>query len=79
MNLLACEHERKVSGVEDDNWDYGCACYESALKAFESLCEDGHSGYSIGNLIRGHSIPWYYILLMSIFLTGVITHIFGIY
>lgn len=45
---LACEHERKASGVEDDSWDYGCACYESALKAFESLCEDGHSGYSIG-------------------------------
>ena len=28
--------------------DDGCACYESALKAFGSLCEDGHSGFSIG-------------------------------
>lgn len=45
---LACEYERKASGVEDDNCDYGCAYYESALKAFESLCEDEHSGYSIG-------------------------------
>ena len=32
----------------DGEWDYGCACYESALKAFGSLCEDGHSGFSIG-------------------------------
>ena len=33
---------------KDGEWDYGCACYESALKAFGSLCEDGHSGFSIG-------------------------------
>lgn len=26
---------------------YWCACYESALKAFESLCGDGHSGFCI--------------------------------
>lgn len=32
---------------KDEEWDYGCACYESALKAFRSLCEDGHSGFSI--------------------------------
>ena len=25
----------------------GCACYKSALRAFESLCEDHHSGLSI--------------------------------
>lgn len=36
---------------ENPNWDgkgfdYGCACYQSALKAFLSLCEDGHSGMS---------------------------------
>ena len=29
-------------------FDYGCACYESAFKAFSSLCEDGHSGMSFG-------------------------------
>lgn len=30
------------------DWDYGCTCYESALKAFRSLLEDHHSGFSIG-------------------------------
>ena len=44
---LAKKREREASGVED-GWDYGCACYDSALKAYESLCEDGHSGLSIG-------------------------------
>ena len=28
----ACERERKNSGTPDGEWDYGCACYESALK-----------------------------------------------
>ncbi len=42
----ACEHER--AEAPEGEWDYGCACYESALKAFESLCKDGHSGFSIG-------------------------------
>jgi len=32
---------------QEDEWDYGCACYDSALKAFKSLCEDNHSGMSI--------------------------------
>lgn len=27
-------------------FDYGCGCYESAFKAFSSLCDDGHSGLS---------------------------------
>ena len=36
---------------ENPNWDsksfnYGCSCYQSALKAYKSLCEDGHSGAS---------------------------------
>ena len=31
-----------------DSFDYGCACYESAYKAFCSLCDDGHSGASFG-------------------------------
>ena len=43
---IACKRER---GDKDPNeWDYGVACYESALKAFQSLVEDGHSGFSIG-------------------------------
>lgn len=42
---IACERENP--NRKGDEFDYGCACYESALKAFESLCEDGHSGFSI--------------------------------
>lgn len=42
---IACKKENP-NGKE--GWfDYGCACYKSALKAFQSLCEDGHSGFSI--------------------------------
>lgn len=44
---IACERERKESGTPEGEWDYGCACYESALKAFESLLGDGHSGMSM--------------------------------
>lgn len=43
---IAKKRERGASGNED-GWDYGCACYDSALKAYESLCKDGHSGLSI--------------------------------
>ena len=43
---LACKHENP--NRKDEEWDYDCACYESALKAFRSLCEDGYSGFSIG-------------------------------
>lgn len=45
---IACKHERGDSGSKDGEWDYGCACYESALKAYKSLMEDGHTGFSIG-------------------------------
>ena len=44
---IACARERAASENENE-WDYGCACYESALKAYKSLMEDEHSGYSIG-------------------------------
>lgn len=43
---IACKYENP--NRKDDEFDYGCACYESALKAFNSLLEDGHSGFSIG-------------------------------
>ena len=43
---IACK--RESPDRKEGEFDYGCACYESALKAFESLCEDGHSGMSIG-------------------------------
>lgn len=43
---LASQKERE--GAEDkDDWDYGVACYESALRAYRSLERDGHSGMSI--------------------------------
>lgn len=43
---IACE--REAPDRKDGEWDYGCACYESALKAYESLCGDDHSGFSWG-------------------------------
>lgn len=43
---IACKQER--GDRSENEFDYGCACYESALKAFESLLGDGHSGMSIG-------------------------------
>ena len=43
---IACKRENPDR--KDGEWDYCCACYESALKAYESLCNDGHSGYSFG-------------------------------
>ena len=42
---IACDKER--NGAPEGEWDYGVACYESALKAFKSLLEDGHSGMSM--------------------------------
>lgn len=45
---IACARERAMSDDPESEWDYGCACYKSALKAFNSLCSDGHSGMSIG-------------------------------
>lgn len=43
---LACEKEKEDS-EDSGEWDYGVACYESALRAYQSLCRDGHSGLSI--------------------------------
>ena len=42
---IACKKENP--NRKEGKFDYGCACYGSALKAFESLTEDGHSGFSI--------------------------------
>ena len=42
---IACAAERNTNG---EMCDYGIGCYQSALKAFKSLTEDGHSGFSIG-------------------------------
>ena len=43
---LACK--REAPDRKEGEWDYGCACYESALKAYKSLMEDEHSGFSFG-------------------------------
>lgn len=46
---MACQRERESaakSGNPEDA-EYGIGCYTSALKAFKSLLEDGHSGMSI--------------------------------
>lgn len=36
---IACKKENP--NRKEGEFDYGCACYESVLKAFESLTEDG--------------------------------------
>ena len=43
---IACKRENPDR--KEGEWDYGCSCYESALKAYLSLMEDGHSGMSFG-------------------------------
>ena len=46
---MVCQRERNSAaevGHQEDA-EYGIACYRSALKAFKSLLEDGHSGMSI--------------------------------
>ena len=41
---IACKREK--SSKDKGEFDYDGACYKSALKAYKSLCEDGHSGMS---------------------------------
>lgn len=41
---LACKKENP--DWDGKSFDYGCNCYQSALKAYKSLCEDRHSGFS---------------------------------
>lgn len=43
---IACKHAAKTCEKEGE-FEYKCACYESALKAYNSLMEDGHSEASI--------------------------------
>lgn len=45
---IACKKENPGYNFDSDAFDYGCSCYKSALKAYKSLCEDGHSGNSFG-------------------------------
>lgn len=53
MDMLEwAENEVKIAckkanpDLKEGEWDYGCACYMSALKAYKSLAEDNHSGFS---------------------------------
>ena len=41
---LACKKENP--DWDGKSFDYGCSCYQSALKAYKSIMEDDHSGYS---------------------------------
>lgn len=43
---LACKRENPNFDFDSDDFDYGCSCYKSALKAYKSLVEDEHSGMS---------------------------------
>lgn len=48
---LACKRENPNIKLDENGmpteFDYGCSCYGSALKAYKSLLEDNHSGMSI--------------------------------
>ena len=48
---IACERERAATTETNDDAnmmarEYAESCYQSALKAYKSLCDDGHSGMS---------------------------------
>lgn len=45
---IACKRENPNYDFDSNEFDYGCSCYKSALKAYRSLCEDNHSGVSFG-------------------------------
>lgn len=41
---LACHRENP--DWDGESFDYGCSCYGAALEVFETMCKQGHSGYS---------------------------------
>ena len=43
---LACKRENPNFDFDSNDFDYGCSCYKSALKAYKSLIDDNHSGAS---------------------------------
>ena len=58
---IACGKENP--NKKDREFDYDCACYKSALKAFKTLCDEGHSGLSmkitqsiLNRLINGQTL-----------------------
>jgi len=46
MDMKEWAKNEVAIAVKKENSDYGVACYESALKAYNALMEDGHSGFS---------------------------------
>ena len=46
-NEVAIASKRERGDKPECEWAYGCACYDSAMRAFESLLGDGHSSMSI--------------------------------
>ena len=60
---IACGKENPDFNFDSNDFDYGCSCYKSALKAYKSLMDDGHSGSSFGftkniliRLMEGHPL-----------------------
>ena len=51
-NMLSwAEEEVEIAcklDAEEEDFNYACACYKSALKAFKCLLGEGHTGFSIG-------------------------------
>lgn len=50
---IACERKRAATTETEDDLgaieqEYAASCYQSALKAYKSLCDDEHSGMSFG-------------------------------
>ena len=43
---LVCKRENPDFDFDSDDFDYGCSCYKSALKAYKCLMSDEHSGMS---------------------------------
>ena len=49
---IACKKENPDFNFDSEDFDYGCSCYKSALKAYKSLCEDEHSRTSFNFTMR---------------------------
>ncbi len=45
---LACKRENPDYDFDSDEFDYGCACYKSALETYNVLMNQEHSGASFG-------------------------------
>lgn len=49
---IACQKENPDYNFDGCDFDYGCSCYKSALKAYNSMSEDGHSGFSWNETLK---------------------------